>query len=53
MEQREKRLKELETRIIHLEHIAHAPVNWENKIGSLEDAYNKLYDLIRNKIGDE
>ena len=53
MEQREKRLKELERRIEHLELVAHAPVNWENKIKSLEDAYNRLYDLIRDKIGDK
>ena len=53
MEQREQKLDRLEARVSHLEHIAHAPVNWENKIKSLEDAYNRLYDLIKNKIGDK
>ena len=53
MEQREERLDKLEARISHLEHIAHAPVDWEKKIESLEGAYNRLYDLIRNKIEDK
>jgi len=53
MEQREQRLKELEARVSHLEHIAHPPVDWEKKIESLEGAYNRLYDLIRNNIGDK
>ena len=53
MEQREKRLDRLEERVSHLEHIAHPPVNWEKKIESLEGAYNRLYDLIRNNIGDK
>ena len=53
MEQREQKLKELEARISHLEHISHAPVDWEKKIESLEGAYNRLYDLIKNKIGDK
>ena len=52
MEQREKRLDMLEERVRHLEHIAHPPVNWEKKIESLEGAYNRLYDLIKNKIED-
>ena len=53
MEQREQRLARLEERVSHLEHIAHPPVDWEKKIESLEGAYNKLYDLIKNKIGDK
>ena len=53
MEQREQRLDRLEKGIDHLEHIAHPPVNWEKKIESLEGAYNRLYDLIRNKIEDK
>ena len=51
MEQREQKLKELERRVKHLELVAHSPVDWEKKIESLEGAYNRLYDLIRNKIG--
>ena len=53
MEQREQRLDKLEERVSHLEHIAHPPVAWEKKIESLEGAYNRLYDLIKNKIEDE
>ena len=53
MEQREQKLNRLEARVSHLEHIAHPPVDWEKKIESLEGAYNRLYDLIRNKIGDK
>ena len=51
MEQREQKLDSLEARISHLERIAHPPVDWEKKIESLEGAYNRLYDLIRNNIG--
>ena len=53
MEQREKRLDRLEERVQHLELVAHAPVDWEKKIESLEGAYNRLYYLIRNKIEDK
>ena len=53
MEQREERLDRLEERVNRLEHIAHPPVNWEKKIESLEGAYNRLYDLIKDKIEDE
>ena len=53
MEQREQRLNKLEERVSHLEHIAHPPVDWEKKIESLEGAYNRLYDLIKNKIEDK
>ena len=53
MEQREQRLSRLEERVSYLEHIAHPPVDWEKKIESLEGAYNRLYDLIKNKIEDK
>ena len=53
MEQRKQRLDRLEERVSRLEHIAHPPVDWEKKIESLEGAYNRLYDLIRNKIEDK
>ena len=53
MEQREERLDRLEERVSHLERIAHPPVNWEKKIESLEGAYNRLYDLIKDKMGDK
>ena len=45
------RWERIESRLALLESISHPPTNWENKIRSLEDAYNRLYDLI-NKIGD-
>ena len=53
MEQGKQRLARLEERVSHLEHIAHPPVDWEKKIESLEGAYNRLYDLIRDKMGDK
>ena len=53
MEQRKQRLDRLEERVSRLEHIAHPPVDWEKKIESLEGAYNRLYDLIKKKIGDK
>ena len=42
----------IESRLSLLESISHPPTDWERKIESLEDAYNRLYDLIKNKIGD-
>ena len=42
----------IEKRLSFLEAIAHPSVNWEKKIKSLEDAYNRLYDLIKTKIED-
>ena len=45
-----KRLKELERRIEHLELVAHPPVDWSNKIESLEGAYERLYDLLKSEI---
>ena len=42
----------IEKRISFLEAVAHPSVNWEKKIKSLEDAYTRLYNLIRDKIGD-
>ena len=43
--------EEMEQRVSLLESLSHPSVNWERKIRSLEDAYNRLYDLIKNKIG--
>jgi cell shape-determining protein MreC len=45
-----KRLKELERRIEHLELVAHPPIDWSNKIESLEGAYERLYDLLKSEI---
>ena len=51
---REKiRWEKIEKRLSALESVAHPSGNWERKIRSLEDAYNRLYDLIKNKIGDK
>ena len=46
------RWEKIEKRLSALESVAHPAVNWERKIRSLEDAYNRLYDLIKNKIED-
>ena len=46
------RWEKMEKRLSFLEAIAHPSVNWEKKIQSLEDAYNRLYNLIKEKIGD-
>ena len=37
-----KRLEELERRIEHLELVAHPPIDWSNKIESLEGAYEYI-----------
>jgi predicted transcriptional regulator len=47
------RWEKIEKRLSHLEALSHPSVNWERKIRSVEDAYNRLYDLIKNKIGDK
>ena len=46
------RWETIEKRLSFLEAVAHPSVNWEKKIKSLEDAYNRLYNLIKDKIGD-
>ena len=50
MECSKKRLEELERRVQHLELVAHEPVDWSNKIESLQGAYNRLYDLFKSEI---
>ena len=54
MESETERIKweEMEKRLSFLESVAHPSVNWELKIKSLEDAYNRLYDLIKTKLGE-
>ena len=47
------RWEKVEQRISSLESISHPAVNWERKIRSLEDAYNRLYNLIKNKIEEK
>tara|TARA_Y100000310_G_scaffold68331_1_gene63672 strand:+ start:275 stop:439 length:165 start_codon:yes stop_codon:yes gene_type:complete len=46
------RWETIEKRLSFLEAVAHPSVNWEKKIKSLEDAYERLYNLIKDKIGD-
>ena len=46
------RWERIEQRVSFLEAVAHPSVNWEKKIKSLEDAYERLYNLIKDKIGD-
>ena len=55
MESETERIKweKIEQRLSLLESVSHPPIDWERKIRSLEDAYNRLYDLIKNKIGEE
>ena len=48
LESGNKKLKSIERRLSRLELIAHEPVDWEYKIKSLEDAYNRLYNLFQN-----
>ena len=45
-----ERLEKLEKRIEHLELVAHPPIDWSNKIKSLEGAYKRLYDLLKSEF---
>ena len=49
MEQPEQKIENLERRVKRLELFSHPPVNWEQKIKSLEDSIIKLYNLIKGK----
>ena len=49
MESREK-IESLERRIQKLELFSHPPIDWEKRIGCLEDAYIRLYDLLKENI---
>ena len=42
-----KKIENIERRIAKLELFAHPPIDWEKRIQYLEDAYMKLYDLIK------
>tara|TARA_Y100001938_G_scaffold148890_1_gene233916 strand:- start:246 stop:419 length:174 start_codon:yes stop_codon:yes gene_type:complete len=55
MESERKKIEweRLEQRVSLLESISHPPTNWEQKIKSLEDAYNRLYDLIIDKLNNK
>ena len=46
------RWESIEKRLSFLEAVAHPSVNWDRKIKSLEAAYDRLYNLIKDKIGD-
>jgi malonyl CoA-acyl carrier protein transacylase len=46
------RMELIETRLSLLDSISHTPVDWEKKIDSLEKAYERLYNLIKDKIGE-
>ena len=50
MESRRKVIEHLEARIKTLELFSHPPIDWEKRIESLEDAYMKLYNLLKDKI---
>ena len=45
-----EKLEQLERRIEHLELVAHPPIDFSNKIKSLEGAYKRLYDLFKSEI---
>ena len=49
MEQREK-IEHLERRIEKLELFSHPPIDWERRIVYLEEAFMRLYDLLKEKI---
>ena len=51
-EAKKNRMDSIENRLTYLESIAHVPVNWEVKIKSLEEAFERLYNLITTKIKD-
>ena len=51
-ETKKTRIDKIENRLDYLESIAHIPVNWEVKIKSLEEAFERLYNLIKIKIKD-
>ena len=55
MESESEKIKweQIEQRLSLLESLAHPSVNWERKIRSLEDAYNRLYELIKYKIEEK
>ena len=46
-EEKIKRLERLERRIEKLELFSHPPVDWRRRIKYLEDAYMRLYDLLK------
>ena len=52
LETKKTRIESIENRLDYLESIAHIPVNWEVKIKSLEEAFERLYNLITTKIKD-
>ena len=43
-----KKIEHLERRIEKLELFSHPPIDWKKRIQYLEDAYMRLYDLIRD-----
>ena len=52
-EKENKALERLMIRIERLERWAHPPIDWERKIKSLEDAYIRLYNKIKNYLKGE
>ena len=49
MESKEK-IERLERRIAKLELFSNPPIDWERRIGYLEEAYMKLYNLLKETI---
>ena len=52
-EKENKQLERLMIRIEKLELWAHPPVNWTRKIKSLEAAYIRLYNMVKNYLKGE
>ena len=52
-EKENKQLELLMIRVKKLELWTHPPVNWERKIKSLEDAYVRLYNRVKNYLKGE
>ena len=42
-----EKIERLERRIEKLELFSHPPIDWKKRIKYLEDAYMKLYDLLK------
>ena len=48
-----KKIENLERRIEKLELFSHPPIDWKKRIEYLEDAYMKLYDLLKETIKEK
>ena len=42
-----KRIPDIERRLAKLEELSHPPVEWENKIGSHDNAISELFERLQ------